>query len=162
MDCTTITIKAFQGQESHDWMTALAAMYKGWAKRHFIPFIETKDHNSIGLSFPEQLPEFESEIGSHRRVFLHDDGRRWTVFATVCVNDKSADRIIRSYVTHPYLKVTDYRSKVTAEDVDMVFNGQIDRFIGAIEIQDSDFLEGVKVSSAQSSARAHPALPDEA
>lgn len=148
------------GPESQDWAAMLLRMYLRWsARRGFLIAKGRKIDRaeSGGIKRATLIVTGDGvgrllrcEHGIHRlvRISPHDpSGRRHTFFADVEITETVCGHMIepqswrprsgmwgnqiRSYVLDPYKMVKDLRTAYQTEDVESVFDGQIDGFIEA-------------------------------
>lgn len=150
----TIRAGAF-GEDSQDWVKMLVRMYSQWGASHNykVHILEIDRSSKIEISGDWAYGCMRSEIGVHRLVRISPfdaEDRRIACFASVMLApdigepDKGDGRAFevykkrtewgsqtRSYVMHPYQKVSDHRTKYKTTDVAGVLDGDLDAFIEA-------------------------------
>lgn len=129
-----------------DWGDMLVRMYQCWAVRHECTVVSLEEEKGnittrvleiLGLS-KGMTEKLRNEAGVHRLVRtspFDPQGRRHTCFAAVAVGETQEDNPcwderVRSYVLHPYQKVTDHRSGATSPAPYVVLDGHLEDFLG--------------------------------
>jgi protein subunit release factor B len=161
MDEMRIEIKTGAGgPEGQATAAMILRMYLRWASKHGVSVALGRDveRTAAGISsatmtlIGDEASRLISESGVHRVVRnspLDAEKRRHTSFVSVEMTPTVAGHVveprrfhrpshpwdgqIRSYVLDPYKKVKDLRTAVETDDVDAVFDGDIDLFLDAAE-----------------------------
>uniref|UniRef100_A0A6M3LPM6 Peptide chain release factor domain-containing protein n=1 Tax=viral metagenome TaxID=1070528 RepID=A0A6M3LPM6_9ZZZZ len=127
------------GAEAHSWCEMLLEMYLRWAKRHNLGTINfeynrgEEGFKSVQFTIVgDNVKSLEGEVGVHRLVRqsqIDPRGRRCSSFVSVAVDGKTSDAPVRSYILDPYQLVKDHKTGAETDQVSVVLNGDIDRFI---------------------------------
>jgi protein subunit release factor B len=104
------------------WAQRLMDMYSKYSASKNL---NVRRHPNDLVIYGENVKElFVNECGVHSLTEKSDRGRI-TTYASVMVDSKQNNNLIRTYVTYPYSLVKDVNSSLSSEDVESVLDGNL-------------------------------------